>query len=1189
MDSRQVLARFEAERQALALMEHPNIAKVLDAGRTPSGRPYFVMELVKGKPITQYCDDKRLGVRERLELFGDVCRAVQHAHQKGIIHRDLKPSNVLVAPYDGKPVVKVIDFGVAKATGQRLTDKTLFTGFGALVGTPEYMSPEQAEVNNQDIDTRSDIYALGVVLYELLTGSTPLTRKWIKEAALLEVLRVIREEEPPRPSTRLSDSKESLPAISAQRQTEPARLTRLVRGELDWIVMKALEKDRNRRYETANGFALDVQRYLADEPVLACPPSAWYRCRKFARRHKGRLAFAAGTCLLVAAVLGSAVWAVRDRALREEEKQREQAARQARAANELELALGRAELFQEQGKRAEALAALERAEVLAGEATDPAQDGRRIALKERLDAQQRDQQFRTRFEEIRLEAQTQVNIGESRFSWEAAYPEIREALARYYGINVGDTDPALAAARILGRPEPTRRELLAALGVCLQWTPATDGRVRRWLHATLTAGEADPWRAQALQAWLDGNVTQLEQLARAVDVRQQPPSFLVFVAWNLPCTKPAAQLELLRRTQRAYPADLWANHDLAMALVHGGQPAEAIRYYTAALVSRPNNAGIYVNRGEAFFEAGEVDEAIADFREAAALVPSYFMAHYNLGVALRDKRKVDEAITCFQNAISLNPKYAPAHSKLGLALFAQGRLDEAIAEFREASRLKPDDAGAHVNLGTVLKANRQLDEAIAAYRQAIHIEKDYAEAHTNLGNALKAKGQLDEAIAEFREAIRLKKDLPQAHNNLGNALQAKGQVDEAIAAHREAIRIKEDFAEAHYNLGNALRNKGQLDEAIAAYQEAIRLKKDYAQAHVNLGIALRQKGQLDEAIAAFREATRLKKGYAKAHYYLGDALARKGQLDEAIASFREAIRLKNDLADVHYDLATALARKGQLDEAIAAYREAIRLKNDDALAHYDLGNALRVKGQLDEAIAAYREAIQLKNDYAEAYCNLGLVLRDQGRFRDALAALQKGHKLGSQQPGWRYPSAAWLAEVEQLIELDAKLAKVLKREDPLANAHERLRLASFCQKYKKLYTTAAAWYVEAFAAEPKAAEDLKAGHRYHAACAAALAGSGKGHDAGQLSDDERSHFRQQALEWLRAELAIYAKRLPAANAQDRTWMHKQLEHWQRQDDLRGLRDATALAQLAADERAAWLQLWVEVATVLRETGGANKE
>jgi serine/threonine protein kinase/tetratricopeptide (TPR) repeat protein len=308
LDSRHVLARFEAERQALALMEHPNIAKVLDAGKTPSGHPYFVMELVKGRPITCYCDEKRLGVRERLALFGDVCRAVQHAHQKGIIHRDLKPSNVLVAPFDGKPVVKVIDFGVAKAAGQRLTEKTLFTGFGALVGTPEYMSPEQSEVNNQDIDTRSDIYSLGVLLYELLTGSTPLTRKRLREAALEEVLRVIREEEPPRPSTRLSASGDSLPTISAQRQTEPAKLTKLVRGELDWIVMKALEKDRNRRYDTANGLAMDVQRYLTNEPVQACPPSARYRLRKLARRNKGLLTAAGVVFLSLIAGTAIATW-----------------------------------------------------------------------------------------------------------------------------------------------------------------------------------------------------------------------------------------------------------------------------------------------------------------------------------------------------------------------------------------------------------------------------------------------------------------------------------------------------------------------------------------------------------------------------------------------------------------------------------------------------------------------------------------------------------------------------------------------------------------------------------------------------------------------------------------------------------------------------------------------------------------
>src|SRR5437588_7635414 len=301
MDTRQVIARFEAERQALAMMDHVNIARVFDAGATVNGRPYFVMELVHGVPITKYCDDNRLTPRQRLELFVPVCQAIQHAHQKGVIHRDVKPSNVLVARYDDRPVPKVIDFGVAKATGQQLTEQTMHTGFAAVVGTVEYMSPEQANFNQLDVDTRSDIYSLGVLLYELLAGSPPFTRKDLEKAGMLEMLRVIREQEPSKPSIKLSTA-EGLPTLAANRGTEPGKLTKLVRGELDWIVMKALEKDRNRRYETANGFAQDVQRYLADEAVQACPPSAWYRLRKFVRRHKGPVL--AGSLVLLALVAG---------------------------------------------------------------------------------------------------------------------------------------------------------------------------------------------------------------------------------------------------------------------------------------------------------------------------------------------------------------------------------------------------------------------------------------------------------------------------------------------------------------------------------------------------------------------------------------------------------------------------------------------------------------------------------------------------------------------------------------------------------------------------------------------------------------------------------------------------------------------------------------------------------------------
>jgi non-specific serine/threonine protein kinase/serine/threonine-protein kinase len=313
MDSKQVIARFDSERQALALMEHPNIARVFDAGATAAGLPYFAMELVEGVPITSYCDSKRLTVTERIALFIPVCQAIQHAHQKGIIHRDIKPSNILVADHEGRPVPKVIDFGLAKALGHQLSGATMMTNLGTVVGTLEYMSPEQADVARHDVDTRSDVYSLGAVPYELLTGATPLNRERLAGGGYVEVLRRVRDEETPLPSARLRRSTASA-EVATQRQSDPGRLPKLLRGELDWIAMKALEKDRTRRYETVNGLARDLERYLGGEPLEAAPPSATYRLRKFARKHRVGLATASAfAALLLASALLSSWMAIKAR------------------------------------------------------------------------------------------------------------------------------------------------------------------------------------------------------------------------------------------------------------------------------------------------------------------------------------------------------------------------------------------------------------------------------------------------------------------------------------------------------------------------------------------------------------------------------------------------------------------------------------------------------------------------------------------------------------------------------------------------------------------------------------------------------------------------------------------------------------------------------------------------------------
>jgi tetratricopeptide (TPR) repeat protein len=578
-------------------------------------------------------------------------------------------------------------------------------------------------------------------------------------------------------------------------------------------------------------------------------------------------------------------------------------------------------------------------------------------------------------------------------------------------------------------------------------------------------------------------------------------------------------------------------------------------------------------------------------RQAQRQHPNDFWINYDLFeyFTARKAPQWEEAVRFAAVMVALRPESPGAHLNLSYALGLKGQWDEAIAECHEAIRLNKDYAGAHVNLGNALSKKGQLDEAIAEYREAIRLKKDFTEAHNNLGNALREKGRLDEAVAAHREAIRLNKDNELAHNNLGMALHDKGKLDEAIAEYREAIRIKKDYAEFHICLGLALSAKGQLDEAIAEYREAIRIKKDYAEAHHNLGCALEQKGRLDEAIAEFREAIQIKKDSPLPHNSLGLALYRKGQLDEAIAEYRQAIRLNKDYAGAHVNLGNALSKKGQLDEAIAEFGEAIRIKPDFAKAHYNLGNALRHKGQLDEAIAAYHEVIRLNEDFAEAHCNLGDALERKGQFAEALPHRRRGHELGSKNPSWRYPSAQWVRHCERLVELDGKLPLILSGQKQPSDSAECLALAQLCQMpAKKRYAAALRFYSEAFTDQPKLAEDLNTQHRYQAACAAALAGCGQGKDADKLDDKERARLRQQALDWLRADLKAYRQVMDKSAGKAGPAIAQRMQHWLQDNDFGGVRGEAALLKLPEAERPAWQKLWQEVEALRQQTATKTK-
>jgi serine/threonine-protein kinase len=1166
-----LVSRFTEEAQIGGQLQHPGIVPVYEVGRSPDQRPYFTMKLVRGRTLAALLGERSHPGQDLprfLQVFEQVCQTMAYAHSRGVIHRDLKPSNVMVGAFGE---VQVMDWGLAKvlnregggarpgwstgavswgldqvldrdggvspraenqppgnAPGVVRTIRSAGLGPasepGHVLGTPPYMAPEQALGAADRLDERCDVFGLGAILCEILTGQPP-----YGGADALEVLHKAMRAD-------LVEAFARLDACGADPD-----LIRLVRSSL---AAQAADRPRD-----AGVLAAELASHRESMEVRlrqAELAQAEVRTRAAEERKRRRVIGAlAGSVLLTLLLVGGGLFMVMW--VREaRETQARDALAQAQASWE------RARAGNDPVQRAEARSQARRAETLLEQGPAPSEMAEQAAnLLHAMDVEQEDRQMVHRLTEAILRG----TALKEEFTDQGLIVRAYEEAFRLYGIPVQHLPLEEAAERLHARS--IRGELAAALD---HWASLKHkASERKHLQELAIRVDDDRRRNEIRHALAQKDLKALKRLSTPDQWAGLPTTTVALLVLALAREKAFVETEaLLLRARQEHPEDFWINFYLGSFFTIYCKPPrfeEATRFYTAAVAVRSDSPA----------------------------------AHLSLGVALRQRGRLEEAQAAFEKALRLQPDSPGAHNSLGTVLYQKGELDAAIVAFEEAIRLDKDNAVPHLNLGSTWHEKGRLDRAIACFEKALRLKKDYAEAHYGLGNVWRKQRRYDAAIAAYKEALRCKPDYGEAQNNLGLALRDSGRPSQkAMKAFRKAIALDPTLPQPHYNLGKALQREGRSDEAIDAYRKAVTLKMDHLpEVHMDLGVTLAQKGRLYEAVDAFREAIRLKKDYAKAHSNLGGALYKLGQMDRAISSCREAIRLQPTLAAPHNILGLALEGKGYLDEGISAYRRAIRLDKDYLEAHCNLGLALARKGLLDEAIAAHRQAIRLRPDYALAHCGLGCALRDQGQFAEALASLRRGHKLGSQIARWDQPSAEWVRRCERLIELERKLPAIRDGKAKSANATEQIEFAWLCSA-KRFYAAAARLYAEAFADPGEDGEERKALNRYSAACCAAWAGCGWGEDAARLDEKERTRWRKQAQEWLRADLVLHAQRLENGTPADRREVEQQMQRWLTDAHLVGVRDAEAMAKLPAEEREEWTKLWAEAKALQKKIQAKTK-